>query len=199
MEEEASEPPGFPQFPVQGEIAVLIVPQDGVADEGKMAADLVHPAGAELQFQQGKTVLLREEPVGGLGAFHIPPDGKIEPDETPFRPGPARADRQVPFDDTPAGALPGAGKEGGKPDRRLPGFSYEDEAGGILVQTVNQERPGGKFLFQEPIQGNLHALPPLYRQSRRFVEDQAIVVFKQNRYPLQNTLSPVPNVPMIIA
>jgi hypothetical protein len=109
------------------------------------------------------------------------------------------ADRKVAFDDAPVRALPVAGKEGGKPDRRLPVFSDQDEAGGILVQTVNQERPGGKLLPQDSIQGNLHTLSPLYRQSCGLVEHQTIIAFKQNLYPLQNTLLPVLNVPMIIA
>jgi hypothetical protein len=47
MEEEPPEAQGFSEFPIQGKVPVLVVPQDGMPQAGKVAADLVGAARAQ--------------------------------------------------------------------------------------------------------------------------------------------------------
>jgi hypothetical protein len=50
---------------------------------------------------------------------------------------------------------------------------------------VNQKGPGGVCFRKNAVQGNPYPLPPLNCQSRGFIQDEDIVIFKKNRYSLQ--------------
>jgi hypothetical protein len=80
MEKEPPEAQGFSELPVQGKVPVLVVPQDGVSQAGKMAADLVGAAGTQFQFQQGEAVPPSPEGVGGFRRPGTPLAGKGLPD-----------------------------------------------------------------------------------------------------------------------
>jgi hypothetical protein len=53
---------------------------------------------------------------------------------------------------------------------------------------VNQEGPGRPFIREQGVQGNPHPFPPLDRQAGGFIQDQALIIFKQDGDTLQNRL-----------
>jgi hypothetical protein len=112
MEEQPLEPPFSAEPLIQGKIAVFIVPQEGMPDMGKMAADLVHPSGPQFQFQEGEIPVTRQTGIPGPGRLGRSPDLKIRPDNPRFRMGMAGAYPQVTFLYTPAS--PGRGFSRGK-------------------------------------------------------------------------------------
>ena len=79
VEEEPPEAHGPAEFFVQGKIPVFVVPQDGVPRFGQVAADLMHAAGSQFQFQEGKAAVPRQTFPGGPGLFFLSPDF-----QTPF-------------------------------------------------------------------------------------------------------------------
>jgi hypothetical protein len=183
MKEEPPESPGPSQFPIQGEIPVFIVPQNRMPDEGQMPAYLVHTARPKFQFQKGKPVPTGQHPVTGLSIFALAPYLQFRSD-TPFsRFRPSGAYGNVLLADCPA---PLPGKEGGKTNRSRSGLGNEDDPGGILVQPVNQERPGRPFARKQRVQGNPHPFPALNRQTGRFIQNYTFVIFKQDGNTLQN-------------
>jgi hypothetical protein len=207
MEEEPPQAPLLPVPFVKPEIPVFVVPQHGVPQPGKMPPDLVHTPRTQFQFQKGilrlppgvfPGIALRgaasgrggKDPVGGERRFRPAPYVQALLYGPPRGMGKAGADRKVEFP-YGAGAPPQAAskpagktarKAAGKPGRGLPVFCHEDHPRGIPVQPVNQEGPFPKGRRQQGIQGDPYPLPSLNRQARGLVEDETIIIFKENSY-----------------
>jgi hypothetical protein len=134
MEEEPFEPPGFPEFFIEGEIPVFVIPQDGIPQAGQVAADLVGTAGTQFQFQKGKPVPVFPQAVGGFRLLDAPFTHKILPNNPHGGIRLPGAEGEIELDDTPVW-LPRS-KQGGKPGGGFPVFRHHDKPGGILIKAV---------------------------------------------------------------
>jgi hypothetical protein len=106
MKEQPFKAPFFAEPLIQGKIAVFIIPQDRVPYVGKMPADLVHPAGPQLEFQEGKILIPRNTGIPGPGRLDFFPDLKFRLDKPRIGVGPAGAYPEIPlfYAPLPAGA-----------------------------------------------------------------------------------------------
>jgi hypothetical protein len=154
-----------------------------MAYEGQVAAYLVHTAGSQFHFQQGKPVFIGGCPVGRVRGFAFAPYLQFQGDAAFFRFGPPGAQGEIPLADAAASL---SGKEGGKTGGGPGGFGGEDDPRDVLVQAVDQERPGGPLGGKQGVQGDGDPFTALNRQAGGFIQDYTVVIFKQDGNALQN-------------
>jgi hypothetical protein len=180
VEKETSEARFLTKKPVQTEIAVLVVPQNRSSCHCKMAADLVHPAGTQFQFQERAGFTGAEAPAkqpekgfrgpGFAPAFQIQADAPLFRLRIPRTAGKVALYQAVFFP---------CGKDSGKEGSRFPVFCHEYEPRGILIKPVRQVEGTAIFLFKKTIKRVLYPLPALNRKTGRFIEHETEIIFKK--------------------
>jgi hypothetical protein len=172
MQEELVQLYCFAEQMVQGEIAVLVIAKDRVPRQGQMAAYLVHPACSQLKFQKGEAAFKNlNYTVAGFGFFFHAANLQIQADYPFTLRRPSLAYCHISLNNGARHEQAGVCGGGGFV------FRGKDQAGGIPVQSVYQQRPLRPFLGKDAVQGYANALPPLHRKARRLVDHYTCTVF----------------------
>jgi len=153
MEQQALEFHCFGKGFIEGEIPVFVIAQYGRAGKGHVAADLMHPAACQLQFQNGKNAEAGfgkpsrvQRRVPGFGAFTFSPDFNVHAYNARTGLRRARAYCQILFGGGTLPYQPRVARRG----RFV--FGNENYAGCVPVKPVYQQGPGRIGTCQQGIQ-----------------------------------------------